>query len=250
MGRGYQHDFSSMGTAMHDVAARERKARTMAAVLDEFLDGGLNVQQVLSIGASTGIIDSYLAERSSRVTGIDIDVPAIRHAALEFRKDNLDFCLGDALHLPFREQSFDVVICTQVYEHVPNPYIMMDEIFRVLRKGGVCYFAATSRFVWRERHYHLPLLSVVPRPLAHLYMRLAGKGRFYYERHFSYWGLRRLVRKFKLHDYTARIVASPEAYGVDYLVGGRGLKSVLARLVSQYMIWLSPGYIWLLEKKG
>jgi SAM-dependent methyltransferase len=82
--------------------------------------------------------------------------------------------VADALHLPFADDSLDVVICSHVYEHVPEPVQMFREIHRVLCMGGVCYFSAGNRLMWNEPHYNLPLLSVLPRPLAHLYIRLAG----------------------------------------------------------------------------
>ncbi len=123
-----------------------------------------------------------------------------------FQRDNLRFQVADALDLPFEDESFDVVICSHVYEHVPDPDRMFDEIFRVLRKDGICYFSAGNRLMWNEPHYNLPLLSVLPRPLAHVYIRLAGKARFYHEKHLSYWGLKSLVRRFAVTDYTQRLV--------------------------------------------
>ena len=52
---------------------------------------------------------------------------------------------ADSQHLPFGEASFDVVNCTHIYEHVPDAARLMDEIFRVLRPGGICFFSAGNR---------------------------------------------------------------------------------------------------------
>jgi SAM-dependent methyltransferase len=43
---------------------------------------------------------------------------------------------GDALHLPFPEATFDVVICSEVLEHIPDDVGAMGELARVLRPGG------------------------------------------------------------------------------------------------------------------
>lgn len=250
MSRGYQYDFSSKAAAMYDVSARERKAHTMVAVLEDYFDKPLMDLTLLDVGSSTGIIDHYLSGYFGRVTGIDIDSSAVKHATETYRNDRLEFQAGDALNLPFPDASFDVVICSQVYEHVPDAKRMMDEIYRVLKAGGVCYFAATNRLKLMEPHYHLPLLSVIPKPLAHAYMRIAGKGSYYYEQHLSYWGLKKLVQKFMTNDYTVKIILDPVKYGTDYMVHSNSLKALMAKILLKYAYWASPGYIWLLKKNG
>lgn len=247
--RGYQYGFSERVTAMYDTAGRERKAQTMVAVLEEhFGKVRVAVSALLTVGGSAGVLDNYLADHVRSVVSIDIDTAAVEYAQQHFTKANLKFMVGDAMAMAFPDASFDVVICSQVYEHVPSAERMFDEIFRVLKPGGICYFAANNRLMWNEPHYHLPLLSVMPRGLAHLYMRLAGRGRYYYEKHYTYWGLRRLVRHFLVHDYTRRIAADPVHYQAGYMIRPGSLKARVAVLMTRYVWWAVPGYIWLLEK--
>jgi SAM-dependent methyltransferase len=124
----------------------------------------------------------------------------------------------------------------------------MAEIFRVLKPGGVCYFAAGNRLAVREPHHGLTFLSWLPRPAADAYVRLFRKGRRYHEKHLTLWGLRRLVRKFILRDYTRRMIERPQDFGMEYLLrpGSRGHR--LAVLGARHLYWLCPTYIWLLEK--
>jgi ubiquinone/menaquinone biosynthesis C-methylase UbiE len=246
--RGYQHEFSSASPAMRDLLGRERKARTTVAVLRDYLAGELRGLSLLNVGGSMGIIDNVLADHFGRVVGVDIDRAAIEHAERAYRRDNLAFQVGDAMALGFADDAFDVVVCSHVYEHVPDARRMMAEISRVLKPGGVCYFAAGNRLMWTEPHYGLPLLSVLPRPLAHLYIRLAGKAQHYHELHFTYWGLRKLVDGFEWHDYTRRIVADPEAFGADYMLRPGSLKARVAAAIAEHAYWLLPSYIWLLRK--
>lgn len=221
----------------------------MVAVLENYLSRPLKDCNLLNVGGSAGIIDNYLADFFGSVTGIDIDEHAIAHARKNYRKNNLEFRLADALDLPYVDNTFDVVVCSHVYEHVPDPYKMFSEIYRVLKPGGVCYFSAGNRLMWNEPHYNLPLLSVLPRPLAHIYMRLAGKGKYYHEKHLGYWGLKKLVKNFKRTDYTARLVIEAEAYMTDYMIPPGSLKSKLASALLKVAYFAFPGYIWLLEKK-
>lgn len=248
MKRGYQYDFSSNSSGMYDALGRQRKARTMVAVLTDYFSAPLKKMRLLNVGGSAGLIDNYLADYFLAVTGVDIDEPAIEHAKSQFQKANLSFQVGDALALPFPDNSFEVVICSQVYEHVPNPQKMMTELFRVLVPGGVCFFAASNKIMWNEPHYNLPLLALLPRRLADLYVRLAGKAAFYHELHYTYWGLKKLVRRFVVHDYTVKIIKNPRKFETEYMLPSGSKKAAIARVIAENFIWLCPGYIWLLEK--
>ncbi len=248
--REYQYGFSDLSPAMHDIDGRRRKAATMVAVLRNYFDIPLQSLRALDVGGSTGIIDDYLANYFGSVIGIDIDVKAVEFAAQTFDRNNLFFHLGDAMCLDAPDEIIDVVICSQIYEHVPNSKKMVEEIFRVLRPGGVCYFAASNRLMWNEPHYNLPLLSVVPRNIAHWYVRMSGKADFYHELHFSYWGLKNLVKRFKIIDYTCELVEKPNQYATAYMVPPGTIKAKLARLIVNCAYWAVPGYIWLLRKPG
>jgi hypothetical protein len=118
----------------------------------------------------------------------------------------------------------------------------------VLRPGGICYFSAGNRLMWIEPHYNLPLLSVLPRPLAHGYIRLAGKARYYHEKHLTYWGLKRLVKRFTRIDYTASLVNEPDRFNTGYMIPPGSLKAAVAGKLVKYAYWAFPGYIWLLKK--
>ena len=220
----------------------------MIAVLDDHFQTPLNKQALLNVGGSSGIIDNYLADYFRSVINVDIDEPAIEQARSNFKKDNLRFQTGDALNLQFSDNSFDVVICSQVYEHVVNPQKMLGEIFRVLVPGGICYFAASNRLMWNEPHYNLPLLSVVPRPLAHLYVRLMKKSSQYHELHYTYRGLKKLVRNFIVKDITCKLICDPVKYHIDYMMPPDSIKAVIAKIITRKFNWLTPGYIWLLQK--
>jgi SAM-dependent methyltransferase len=247
MTRGYQQDFSLAYESMHSVEDRQRKAATMLAVLREAFGERLGSADVLNLGCSTGIIDEYLAGHVGSMTGVDIDQPAIALASSRRNASNLKFQLDDAMNLSFADASFDIVICSQVYEHVPDAGRMMSEIHRVLRTGGTCYFAATNRWALIEKHHRLPFLSWLPISIADRYVRLLGRGDAYYERHLGYRPLLRLVSRFRVEDWTGRILAAPHRYDAAYMFHGR-LKLFVAGAMLKYFRAMFPGYIWLLWK--
>ena len=118
----------------------------------------------------------------------------------------------------------------------------------MLKPGGVCYFSAGNRYAWREPHYQLPLLSVVPKFLAHLYLRALGRGSYYYEEHMSYFGLRRLVARFEVLDYTVRLIDHPSRYATDYMFVPGSLRQRAAHWLAHSLPCLCPGYVWVLRK--
>jgi SAM-dependent methyltransferase len=132
---------------------------------------------------------------------------------------------------------------------VPDAERLITEIERVLRPGGICFFSAGNRFSLIEPHYKLPLLSVVPKFVAHLYLRILGRGSRYHETHRSYWGLRRLVKKFELTDYTYRVVQNPEKYAADDMLTLGSIKHLFARVFVRVAYFLCPTYLWVLKKR-
>ena len=53
--------------------------------------------------------------------------------------------LADAQKIPFKSDSFDTVLCTELLEHVSEPQEALNEIFRVLRKGGILILTTPQR---------------------------------------------------------------------------------------------------------
>jgi SAM-dependent methyltransferase len=249
--RDYQHGFTRSSVAqaeMYDVDGRAVKAAKILAVLRDHL-GRLDHLALLDLGASTGIITALLGREFAFAVGIDIDHSAIAHAHRTNRSARVRFLAADGLRLCFGAGCFDVVICNQVYEHVPDRQALMDQIYRVLKPGGLCYFGATNRLNIIETHYgRLPFLSVIPKPLAHLYLRALGRARYYYETHLTVWGLRRLVSRFEVVDYTQKIVADPVRFEAADLVAAGSRRQRLALAVLRRAYWLAPGYVWLLRK--
>jgi len=235
---------------MYDIKKRGQKAKKILSILNDYFCDDLHSKSVLDIGCSTGIISVRLSEKFKNVVGIDIDENGIAYAqSSPMPNPRLQFEVGDAMSLRFPDESFDIVICAHVYEHVPDALKLFSEINRVLRKGGVCYFAATNRLKMVEEHYKIPMLSILPKFIAHRYLSILGKGKFYYENHKTLWGLRELVSPFEIIDYTQKIIKNPEKYYATELIRSNTMKQHIALLTLHIAYFLFPTYIWLLKKK-
>jgi 2-polyprenyl-6-hydroxyphenyl methylase/3-demethylubiquinone-9 3-methyltransferase len=97
---------------------------------------------VLDIGCGGGFLAEEFAREGFTVTGID---PAARslEAARKHAADNnleIDYREGKGEALPFPDASFDIVACCDVLEHVDDLTMVIGEVARTLKPGGVfCY---------------------------------------------------------------------------------------------------------------
>ena len=94
---------------------------------------------VLDAGCGEGLLAIDMARLGAYVTAIDLSEPNIE-AAKEIAAEagvSVDFRTGDAMHLPFDDNSFDLVISSHVIEHLPDPARGIREVNRVTRDRAV-----------------------------------------------------------------------------------------------------------------
>ncbi len=211
---------------------RERIAKQIWSVLSHNLRNSGKLT-CLDVGSSNGIIANYLADKFKSVTAVDVDEPAIDYAKKHFQKANLEFKVMDIQKLNFKDNSFDVVVCNQVYNFVNSPEKLMAEIYRVLKPDGICFFGARNKYALIEPQYNLPFASWLPGLLPF------GK------KYMSYWQLKSLVEKFELRDYTVTIIKQPKEYGYTTLEKYKSISKFLPLKLFEFLI---PNYIWILEK--
>jgi SAM-dependent methyltransferase len=157
--------------------------------------------------------------------------------------------MADSMAFPFQPNSVDVIVCNRIYEHVPYANQMMYEIYRAPKEGDFCYFSAGNKYMAFEGHYGLPFLSWIPKFVVQLYLRITGKGDFYYEEHRSLRGLKQLVNRFRIHDYTLTIIRDPEKFFATDLFDTQSLAYKVVRFLAPFLYRWIPTYVWVLTKK-
>ncbi|MEO7324397.1 MAG: class I SAM-dependent methyltransferase [Dokdonella sp.] len=96
--------------------------------------------RILDLGCGTGEITRRLAERYAQAEVIGVDILDGNLAIA--RRDNAAFGervqyeVGDAFALTYAEQTFDLVVCRHMSQAVPDFSRVLDEICRVLKRGG------------------------------------------------------------------------------------------------------------------
>lgn len=244
--RERQLAYSDIQSAMHDETGRRTKARKIIEVLRHFTGrDSFEGMNVLDLGCSTGFIADELREAGATAFGVDIDVPGLAAASKRFG-DRVGFVCGDGEQLPFPDESVDLVVFNQIYEHVVDPDAVMRDLRRVLKPGGVAYLGLGNRLQVMEPHHKLPFLSWLPYGAADQYMRLAGKGEAYHERFRIRRNLQRLCTGLNVWDYTYTVIAEPDRFSARDMVPGalERLPRPLVRLLDPII----PTYLWVGSK--
>ena len=125
-----------------------------AALLDPFLNDARSSLSVLDAGCGTGGMLAWLSRysRNGNVTGIDISPEAINFC----RARGLErLALASATQLPFAASSFDLVTSFDVlvqFREDEADVMTLDEIFRVLRPGGLAFVRVAAYSWMRSSH--------------------------------------------------------------------------------------------------
>ena len=154
-----------------------------------------------------------LREKGYRVTGVE-PVPLFVKAAADYLGASDIVLQGAAESIPLEDESQDVVFFDNVLEHVDSPIKSLQEIYRILKPGGITYVTTTNRhrislignnyeynvpffnwypkliqesYVFRHLHYDPQLANYTERPAVHWFSfadlcslgRLAGFAQFY-----------------------------------------------------------------------
>jgi ubiquinone/menaquinone biosynthesis C-methylase UbiE len=89
---------------------------------------------VLDLGCGEGPMANCLKRSEFERVYFDISRTCLH---IVMKKDkNGEYVCGDALFLPFRDQTFHVIICHQLIEHLQSDKILIKEVTRILRTGG------------------------------------------------------------------------------------------------------------------
>jgi SAM-dependent methyltransferase len=103
--------------------------------------------RVLDLGCGEGrhVISTYAEGRDVHSVGVDLSLKDLQttrtrfadFAAIHDTRKQLSLAVGSAMCLPFADQTFDKVICSEVLEHIPDYQAAIAEIYRVLKPQGL-----------------------------------------------------------------------------------------------------------------
>ncbi|MFC1794120.1 class I SAM-dependent methyltransferase [Planctomycetota bacterium] len=124
--------------------------------------------RILEIGCGIGTIVNELGSKNHNIIGIDISGEAIEYGKKKYSDINLEVQAAETL--PYEDESFEVVLSFDLFEHIAEIDKHISEVRRVLRPGGYYLFQTPNRYsniiyetLWTKslqwRKYHPSLHS-------------------------------------------------------------------------------------------
>lgn len=110
------------------------------------------------------------------------------------------FVRGVAEYLPFKDETFDILICYTVLEHVMDVEKSIKEMLRVLKRGGILYLVVPNYMFPYEGHYKIWWIPMMPKIIAKLYLKLINRPNKFIE-HINYTtaiGILNELKKYKV----------------------------------------------------
>jgi 2-polyprenyl-6-hydroxyphenyl methylase/3-demethylubiquinone-9 3-methyltransferase len=157
-------------------------------ILKRIHDLGLQAPKVLDVGCGAGFLSNEMALEGHEVTGVDLSPESLKVACLHDKTQSVKYEVADAYKLQYPDQTFDVITAMDFLEHVEDPELVIQEISRVLKPGGLFFFHTFNRnfLAWliiiklvewlipkTPKHMHVLRLFIKPKELTE-FCRLNG----------------------------------------------------------------------------
>lgn len=115
-----------------------------------FIDkrAGLQGKRVLDVGCGGGILSESMAQKGAEVTGIDLGDKALKVARLHSLESgvSVNYRLVSVEELADEApESFDIVTCMEMLEHVPDPDAVVQACAKLVKPGGHVFFSTINR---------------------------------------------------------------------------------------------------------
>ena len=175
--------------------------------------------KILDLGCGQGHITAQIQRRfpAAEVSGLDASISAI--AAAKKAYEQIDFVVADAYRPPYSPGYFDIVVCNNIWEHVPDPLRLLEAVKRILSREGVLIISTPSR-------YRLGNIARV----------LVGKPvEFISPHHVTEYTVGQVIEQLRFGGFDAKVFNEPWRVANSSGVLKLGVRKVVRPLVQAYL---------------
>jgi 2-polyprenyl-6-hydroxyphenyl methylase / 3-demethylubiquinone-9 3-methyltransferase len=142
--------FERMAHRWWDPQGEFKPLHLMNPVRAHYIDLKASVAQksLLDVGCGGGLLCEAMAQRGAQVTGLDLGEGPLQVAKMHAASQALSI---DYIHISVetlaqqKPQSFDIVTCLEMLEHVPNPKSVVQACAQLIKPGGHVFFSTLNR---------------------------------------------------------------------------------------------------------
>ncbi|MFC1931504.1 class I SAM-dependent methyltransferase [Chloroflexota bacterium] len=202
------------GYLQHTVYRNLLQLRRLNLIVEQVLAYARSKQsdrlKILELGCGIGAISFPLSSLGYQVVGVDIDSSSISECNNRNSFPNARYLVADAETADLKEK-FDVVIASEILEHCPHPYKVLETLGRHLRPDGIGIVTVPNGYCLSELIFSRLFQKIGIHSLFHkmprrLYTLLTGSPTPYYSlnvfcHHIHFFTLKRFLRLLSSHGF-------------------------------------------------
>jgi 2-polyprenyl-3-methyl-5-hydroxy-6-metoxy-1,4-benzoquinol methylase len=116
--------------------------RRLEIIYDELLPDDITDKRTIDLGCGTGWFSKKACERNAQLISLDISEKLVQLTRKRTKKPGV---ISDASNTPFSPCTFDIVVSSEMLEHLYNPASGIIEIDRILAPGGIVIITTPNR---------------------------------------------------------------------------------------------------------
>ncbi|GEM_PF-1016958 len=119
--------------------------------------GDIAGKRVLEVGCGKGRVSRIFKDQGADIYGVDVSEKLLQEAK---NISPFSFIKAEAYQMPFKDDTFDIVVMLEVFEHIPDPHSALREITRVLKNDGKLIVVDRNKFSLNNRRFLVPNLLI------------------------------------------------------------------------------------------